>query len=98
MPEYTVASLAALAVAAGVAAVRGVLAERAVQLGLLVFAGATVVADLVLTGLPIVTYGERFRSGVALGPMPAEDLAYGLALYLVAAAAWGRPRRAEVGR
>lgn len=38
---------------------------------------------------PIVTYGDGSRSGVALGPMPTEDL-YGLALYLVAIAARGR--------
>jgi hypothetical protein len=51
-----------------------------------------VTADLALTGLPIVTYRDSFRSGLALGPMPIEDLVYGLALYLVAAAAWGTRR------
>lgn len=95
MPEYSLAAAAALALAAIAAAVRGVLTERAVWLGAGVFAAATVVADLVLTGLPIVTYGDGFRSGVGIGPMPVEDLLYGLALYLVAVAAWGKRRWAR---
>ena len=92
MPEYSLAAVAALALAAGAAWARGVLSERAVWLGAAVFAGATVVADLILTGLPIVTYGDAFRSGIGIGPMPVEDLLYGLALYLVAVAAWGKRR------
>ena len=95
MPEYSFASVAVLAAAVIAAAARGVLAERAVWLGAGVFAAATVIADLVLTALPIVTYGDSFRSGVGLGPMPVEDLLYGLALYLVAVAAWGRRRWAR---
>jgi lycopene cyclase domain-containing protein len=102
VPEYTIASLACLAGGFGVAAARGVLRERATWLGLAAFGAITVVADTVLTGVPIVTYGRRFNAGVYLGPMPIEDLLYGLALYLVAVAAWGcRPipaHRREMGR
>jgi lycopene cyclase domain-containing protein len=90
MPEYTVATLVVLAAALIAAWARGVLHERAAWAGLLAFGAATVVADLVLTGLPIVTYGSEMNSGIAIGPMPLEDLGYGLALYLVAIAAWGR--------
>jgi lycopene cyclase domain-containing protein len=53
-----------------------------------VFAACTIVFDLVLTGLPIVTYGDRFSSGVGIGPMPIEDLLDGVALCLTALAAW----------
>lgn len=94
MPEYSLAAIVTLALAAAIAAARGVLGERAVLLGLGVFALATVLADLVLTGLPIVTYGDVHRSGIGIGPMPIEDLVYGLALYLLAAATWG-PRRSS---
>jgi hypothetical protein len=42
-----------------------------------------------------VTYGREHNAGLYLGPMPIEDLLYGLGLYLVAIAAWGRrPARA----
>jgi lycopene cyclase domain-containing protein len=90
MPEYTIASVVALAIAFLVAGLTGVLRERAAWAGLLVFGLVTIVADVVLTGLPIVTYGREFNAGIYLGPMPVEDLLYGLALYLVAIAAWGR--------
>lgn len=90
MPEYTLLATGFLAGALGLAAVAGVLRERAAWAGLAAFGLITVVADLVLTGLPIVTYRPEFSSGVRLGPMPVEDLLYGLALYLVAIAAWGR--------
>lgn len=90
MAEYTLAALVALAGGLAAAAARGVLRSRATWLGLGAFGAATIVADLVLTGLPIVTYGDETRSGVGIGPMPVEDLLYGLALYLVAVAAWGR--------
>jgi len=94
MPEYTAASIAVLAGAALAAWWRGALDRRAGWLGLAVFGAATVVFDLVLTGLPIVTYGPGTASGLAIGPMPVEDLLYGLAIYLVAIAAWvpGRGR------
>jgi lycopene cyclase domain-containing protein len=90
VPEYTFASIVVLVAGFAVAGARGLLRERAAWLGLLAFGAATVAADLVLTGLPIVTYGEGTNSGIAVGPMPLEDLGYGLALYLVAIAAWGR--------
>jgi lycopene cyclase domain-containing protein len=90
MPEYTLASLAAIALGLILAGLAGVLRERAAWIGLVAFGLATLAADIVLTGLPIVTYGRQFNAGLYLGPMPIEDLLYGLALYLVAIAAWGR--------
>jgi hypothetical protein len=46
-----------------------------------------------------VTYGREHNAGLYLGPMPIEDLLYGLGLYLVAIAAWGRrPARAGEAR
>lgn len=92
MPEYTLLTVGFLAGAFGLAWARGVLRERAAWLGLTLFGAITVVADLVLTGLPIVTYGAGTNLGLAIGPMPIEDLGYGLALYLVAIAVWGRRR------
>lgn len=89
MPEYTLLSLVFLAGAFAWAWFAGVLRERAAWYGLVTFGLITIVADLGLTGLPIVTYGREFNVGVYLGPMPIEDLLYGLALYLVAIAAWG---------
>jgi len=93
MPEYTAAAVAVFAGAALAAWWRGALDGRAGWLGLLVFGAATVVFDVVLTGLPIVTYGPGTTCGIAIGPMPIEDLLYGLALYLVAIAAWSPGRR-----
>lgn len=95
MAEYTAATFVVLLGAVLAAAARGVLRDRAVIAGAIVFGAATIAADLVLTGLPIVTYGDDLRSGWSIGPMPIEDLGYGLALYLVAAAVWSRPRRAD---
>jgi lycopene cyclase domain-containing protein len=97
MPEYTLAAVVVLGAGLVAAWAAGVLRLRATWAGLVAFGAATVAADLVLTGLPIVTYGPGFTSGVALGPMPVEDLLYGLALYLVAVAAWG-PRPVRVTR
>jgi lycopene cyclase domain-containing protein len=100
MPEYTLLSVVFLAAGFLLAGLAGVLRERAAWAGLVVFGLITIVADTVLTGLPIVTYGREFNAGIYLGPMPLEDLLYGLALYLVAIAAWGkRPTRPpEAGR
>ena len=92
MPEYTLASLVALTLALLAAAWQGLLRRRSTWLGLGIFGGATVVADLVLTGLPIVTYGDHHVRELQLGPMPLEDLLYGLALFLVAALAWDAAR------
>ncbi len=97
MPEYTLLALAFLVGAFALAALAGMLREGAAWAGLLVFGLITVAADLVLTGLPIVTYGAGYDTGLRIGPMPVEDLIYGLALYLVAIAAWGR-RPAGSGR
>ena len=95
MPEYTLLSLVFLGGAFVWAWFADVLREHAAWYGLVAFGLITIVADLGLTGLPIVVYGREFNAGLDLGPMPIEDLLYGLALYLVAIAAWGRrPARA----
>jgi lycopene cyclase domain-containing protein len=88
MREYSVAAFVVLLGALGLAGARGLLGDRALWLGLLAFASLTVVADVVLTGVGIYHYDSRFDSGLTLGRMPIEDLAYGLALYLVAVTAW----------
>lgn len=100
MPEYTLAAvvwLIAAGVAAGLAGTRpwGLLGERRTWVTLVVFGGFTIVFDIVLTGLPIVTYGDEHLSGIRLGPMPIEDLLYGLALVLTALTAFvaASPRR-----
>ena len=96
MPEYTVAAVAFLGAGLLAAWPTGLLRRRSTWLTLAVFGGFTVIFDLILTGLPIVTYGDGFTSGIALGPMPIEDLLYGLALALAAmvgssvAARWRR--------
>jgi lycopene cyclase domain-containing protein len=98
VPEYTLLALLFLVGALAWAWVAGVLRERAAWYGLALFGLITIVADLALTGLPIVTYRREFNLGIYLGPMPIEDLLYGLALYLVAIAAWGsRPAAPERG-
>lgn len=88
MPEYTLASIVALGLAAIAALVAGLHRRRATWLTLAVFGAFTVVFDIVLTGLPIVTYGEEATAGIAIGPMPVEDLLYGWALCLAALVAW----------
>ena len=96
MPEYTLAALALLAAALLVGWVAGVLGQRATWYGFGMFLALTAVFDLLLTGLPIVTYGPGSISGIRLGPIPVEDFLYGQALYLVAVAAWGAtPLRAR---
>lgn len=93
VPEYTLAATAWL-VAAIVVALRvgarpwGLLGDRRTWVTLVVFGGFTVVFDIVLTGLPIVSYGDEHLSGLQLGPMPIEDLLYGLALALTAVTAF----------
>ena len=93
MPEYTVATALLLIACSLVAWRTGVLARREAWITLAVFAALTVVFDVILTAIPIVTYGDGFRSGVAIGPMPVEDLAYGIALCLLALAVWHRTGR-----
>ena len=84
MPEYTIASILYLAIATAVMEWRGLFRDRRIWIALAAFGLMTVAFDLILTGLPIVTYGEGLRSGVALGPMPIEDLLYGIALAMTA--------------
>ena len=84
MAEYTVAAILFLVVAVLAAGAVGLLRRRSTWVTLAVFAAFTVVFDIILTGLPIVTYGDDFTIGIAIGPMPIEDLLYGLALALAA--------------
>lgn len=90
MREYTVASLATLALALGAAIWSGMWRERALWLGFIAFAITTFVADVLLTGFGVYGYDRRYNAGIYLGQMPLEDLGYGLALYLVAAVVWSR--------
>lgn len=84
MREYTVASALVLLLALLLAGARGLWSDRALWLGLILFGLMTVAADVVLTGIGVYTYASRFNAGLLIGRMPVEDLAYGLALYLVA--------------
>jgi lycopene cyclase domain-containing protein len=86
--EYTIAALAVLVLALALVTALGLSRDRALWAGLLVFAVMTVAADMALTGIGVYGYDRRFNAGIYLGRMPLEDLAYGLALYLVAVAAW----------
>lgn len=88
MKEYTIAALAALFLSMAAAFTVGPWRERSLWLGLLIFAGMTIAADVVLTGFGVYSYDRRFNAGLYIGRMPLEDLAYGLALYLVAASVW----------
>lgn len=82
------ASLAALGAALMVAGARGLLTQRALWVGLVAFALLTVIADVLLTAFGVYGYDGHFNAGLLIGRMPVEDLAYALALYLVAATAW----------
>lgn len=84
MAEYTVAAVVFLVAGGAAAGAVGLLRRRSTWLTLAIFAAFTVVFDIILTGLPIVTYGDGFTTGIAIGPMPIEDLLYGLALALAA--------------
>jgi len=88
MREYTLASLAVLGAAVGMAGARGLLADRSLWIGLLAFVVLTVVADVLLTGFGVYGYDRRYNAGFLIGHMPIEDLVYAVALYLVAAIAW----------
>jgi lycopene cyclase domain-containing protein len=97
-PAYTVAGLTWLA-AALVATWWAGAAGRRTWLTLAVFLVFTVVFDALLTGLPIVTYGEPAIAGIRLGTTPVEDYLYGAALCLTAVAAYDAARgRRRVGR
>ena len=89
MPEYTLAGLVTVGAAVAAAWVTGVARIRATWIGFAIFLALTLMFDLVLTALPIVSYGDSLRSGVGIATIPIEDLLYGQALYLVAVSAWG---------
>ncbi len=88
MKEYTIAALAALGLALLAVGIAGPWRDRSLWLGFLVFAAMTLAADVALTGVGVYTYDRHFNAGLYLGRMPLEDLAYGLALYLIAATVW----------
>lgn len=95
MREYTVASLIVLALALSLSGARGLWPDRALWLGFLIFGLLTVAADAALTHAGVYTYNPRFNAGLLIGRMPLEDLAYGLALYLVAVTTWRWEGRAD---
>ena len=88
MREYTVASITVLCLSALVAGWRGMHRRRAAWIGLGAFAGLTVGFDALLTQIGVFTYSPHFLLGIRLGQMPAEDLLYGLALYVTAITAY----------
>ncbi len=99
VPAYTLAGIAWLGAAIVATWWAGAARRRATWLALTAFMAFTVVFDAVLTGLPIVTYGEPSITGIRLGTTPVEDYLYGAALCLTAIAAYdaargrrGRPR------
>lgn len=90
MREYSAAAAVILGGATVAAARAGVLRRRASWIGLGAFAALTVAADNLLIAARVYGYSRRDRSGIEVGRMPLEDLAYGIALYLVALSAWNR--------
>ncbi len=92
IPAYTLAGLAWLAAAVLLAWWAGAAGRRQTWAALAVFLAFTVVFDAVLTGLPIVTYGEAAITGIRLGTTPVEDYLYGAALCLTAIAAYDAAR------
>jgi lycopene cyclase domain-containing protein len=99
IPAYTAASLAWLTAALVATWWAGAAGRRQTWLALAAFLVFTVVFDALLTGLPIVTYGERAITGIRLGTTPVEDYLYGAALCLTAVAAYDAARgRRRVGR
>jgi lycopene cyclase domain-containing protein len=98
-PAYTVAGLAWLAAALVATWWAGAAGRRQTWLALAVFLAFTVAFDALLTGLPIVTYGEHAIAGIRLGTTPVEDYLYGAALCLTAVAAYDAARgRRRTGR
>jgi lycopene cyclase domain-containing protein len=93
MIEYTMAGAAWLAAGLVLAAIAGILGRRRTWLAFAAFLGFTVVFDAILTGLPIVTYGDEHITGIRLGTTPVEDYLYGQALFLVAIASYELARR-----
>lgn len=88
MKEYTLAAGGVLALALAVAGIRGLWRDQALWIGMLAFAAMTVIADMVLTAVGVFGYDAHYTLGLYFGHMPAEDLMYGIALYLVAVVAW----------
>jgi lycopene cyclase domain-containing protein len=84
MPEYTLAAIAWLTASLVLAWAAGIASRRATWIAAAVFLGFTIVFDALLTGLPIVRYGETTMLGARLGPIPVEDLVYGVALFFTA--------------
>ena len=98
IPEYTLAGIAWLAAALGLAGAAGILRRRRTWLTFGAFLASTVVFDAILTGLPIVTYGAEHVTGLRLGSTPVEDYLYGQALCLTAIAAAELARHGRGGR
>jgi lycopene cyclase domain-containing protein len=88
---YTWAAAVLLLLAVALTVLRGGAGDLALWVGLAVFVALTVVADSALIRLGVFEYARAPRSGVDVGAAPVEDLAYGCALYLVAAAVWAWP-------
>lgn len=95
IPEYTLAGLAWLAGSLAYAGLAGVLRRRATWIAFAAFLATTVVFDAVLTGLPIVVYGDEHILGIRLGTTPVEDYLYGQALCLTAIATYALVRRRD---
>jgi lycopene cyclase domain-containing protein len=91
-PAYALASLAWLAAAVLLAWWAGATGRRQTWLALAIFLAFTVVFDAILTGLPIVTYGEDALTGIRVGTTPVEDYVYGAALCLTAIAVYDAAR------
>lgn len=96
MREYTVAGLVTFALALGATIWCGLWRERALWLGFVAFAITTIVADVLLTGVGVYGYDRRYNAGIYIGPMPLEDLGYGLSLYLVTAVVWTRGKHHDI--
>ena len=86
--EYTYVTLAVMAVSLAAAWWQGAVRERAFWLALAAFGVVTLVADVVLTAIPVYAYAERFSSGLDVHRMPLEDLGYGLALACLSIVLW----------
>lgn len=90
MREYAAAVAATWTGVAVVAARARVLRQRSTWVGAAAFAALTVAADNLLIRAGVYGYRDRFRCGLRVGHMPIEDLAYGIALYLLAVSAWSQ--------
>ena len=89
--EYTYATLAVMAGSLAAAWWQGAVRERAFWIALALFALVTLVADVVLTAIPVYAYAERFRSGLDVHRMP-------LAATSATASPWPASRSSSGGR